>query len=178
MDDSEKFWNGIAARYAKKPIANLEAYHAKLDATNACLKPDDVILDVGCGTGSLALELSTYVSEVHAIDLSREMIKIANQKAADEEIGNEFLEANELEGADEGDLDVSAEKPSLSLQKADRSLHEFHRWYQRGRLIVDPEWQRHYIWDRTRASRLIESFLMELLEAFDPNRRSTIEGVR
>ena len=54
----------------------------------ACLKPDDVILDVGCGTGSLALELSPCVSEVHAIDLSREMIKIANQKAADENIGN------------------------------------------------------------------------------------------
>ena len=76
MDASENFWNKIAARYAKKPIANLEAYHAKLDATKARLKPDDVILDVGCGTGSLALELSTCVSEVHAIDLSREMIKI------------------------------------------------------------------------------------------------------
>ena len=88
MDASEKFWNNIAARYAKQPIANLEAYHAKLDATKACLKPDDVILDVGCGTGSLALELSRCVSEVHAIDLSREMIKIANQKAADENIGN------------------------------------------------------------------------------------------
>ena len=88
MDASEKFWNNIAARYAQKPIANLEAYHAKLDATKACLKPDDVILDVGCGTGSLALELSPCVSEVHAIDLSREMIKIANQKAADENIGN------------------------------------------------------------------------------------------
>ena len=86
--DAERFWNRIAARYARQPIADLEAYHAKLDATKACLKPDDIILDVGCGTGSLALELSTCVSEVHAIDLSREMIKIANQKAADEGVGN------------------------------------------------------------------------------------------
>ena len=88
MDASEKFWSKIAARYARQPIADLEAYHAKLDATKACLKPDDIILDVGCGTGSLALELSTCVSEVHAIDLSREMIKIANQKAADAGVGN------------------------------------------------------------------------------------------
>ena len=88
MAASEKFWNKIAARYARQPIADLEAYHAKLDATKACLKPDDIILDVGCGTGSLALELSTCVSEVHAIDLSSEMIKIANQKAADDSVGN------------------------------------------------------------------------------------------
>ncbi len=86
--DAERFWNRIAARYARQPIADLEAYHAKLDATKACLKPDDIILDVGCGTGSLALELSTCVAEVHAIDLSREMIKIANQKVADEDIAN------------------------------------------------------------------------------------------
>ncbi len=88
MDASEEFWNKIAARFARKPIADLEAYHAKLEATKACLKPDDVILDVGCGTGSLALELSECVSLVHAIDLSREMIKIANQKAADENTHN------------------------------------------------------------------------------------------
>ncbi len=88
MDASEKFWNNVAPRYARKPIADLEAYRAKLDATKACLKPDDVILDVGCGTGSLALELSTCVSEVHAIDLSREMIRIGNQKATDRNIGN------------------------------------------------------------------------------------------
>ena len=88
MDASEEFWNNLAARYAEKPVANLKAYYAKLDATKACLKPENVVLDVGCGTGSLALELSRCVSEVHAIDLSREMIKIANQKAADEDIGN------------------------------------------------------------------------------------------
>ena len=69
MDASEEFWNKIAVRFARRPIADLEAYHAKLDATKACLKPDDVVLDVGCGTGLLALELSTCVSEVHAIDL-------------------------------------------------------------------------------------------------------------
>jgi N12 class adenine-specific DNA methylase len=31
-----------------------------------------------------------------------------------------------------------------NLDKADRSLSEFHRWYKQGRLIVDPEWQRNY----------------------------------
>ena len=88
MDASEKFWDKIAARFAERPIPDLQAYHAKLDATRACLGPEDVILDVGCGTGSLALALSTCVSEVQAIDLSSEMIRIANQKAADENTRN------------------------------------------------------------------------------------------
>lgn len=37
-----------------------------------------------------------------------------------------------------------------------------HRWYKNGRLIIDPEWQRNYVWDNVRASRLIESFLLDI----------------
>ena len=68
---------------------------------------------------------------------------------------------DELEGVDEGDLNASADG-RLTLDKADRSLSEFYRWYKQGRLIVDPEWQRNYVWDRPRASKLIESFLMDI----------------
>jgi arsenite methyltransferase len=88
MDASEKFWNKVAARFAERPVADTEAYSAKLAATQALLKPDDVVLDVGCGTGSLALELAAYVSEVHASDLSREMIRIAERRAADQQVRN------------------------------------------------------------------------------------------
>jgi hypothetical protein len=71
-------------------------------------------------------------------------------------------DGEELEGSDEGDLDLGGAKRSISLQKNDRSLSEFHRWFQKGRLTIDPEWQRQYVWDVKRASRLIESFLIEL----------------
>ncbi len=100
------------------------------------------------------------------------------------ETTGEIPESGEIVGDYEGDLDVSAEKPSLSLQKADRSLHEFHRWYQRGSLIVDPEWQRHYIWNRTRASRLMESFLIDLpipviyLSVNDEGKYEVIDGLQ
>ena len=66
-----------------------------------------------------------------------------------------------LEGADEGDLIVT-EKDGVVLEKNDRSLSEFLRWLQTGRLIVDPEWQRQYVWDRRRAAKLIESFLKDI----------------
>src|SRR5262249_9686780 len=73
---------------------------------------------------------------------------------------NETVDA-ELEGSDEGDLELSA-AASMSLAKNDRSLAEFFRWYSKGKLVIDPEWQRRYVWDRKRASRLIESFLIDL----------------
>ena len=74
------------------------------------------------------------------------------------------LEPDEIdvEGNDEGDLDLSGEKPKINLDKNDRSLAEFNRWFEKGRLNVDPEWQRKYVWDNKRASKLIESFLIDL----------------
>lgn len=103
---------------------------------------------------------------------------------------NEYMEsmdpqddATDFEGSDEGDLRLT-EKASISLDKNDRSLSEFHRWYTRGRLIVDPEWQRQYVWDSKRASRLIESFLIDLpvpvvyLAINEDNKYEVIDGLQ
>ncbi|MCC6161836.1 MAG: DUF262 domain-containing protein [Acidobacteria bacterium] len=80
----------------------------------------------------------------------------------DDLVETESLEDDDaLEGGDEGDLNASPDG-SVALEKADRSLSEFNRWYKQGRLIVDPEWQRNYVWDRPRASKLIESFLLDI----------------
>ena len=66
-----------------------------------------------------------------------------------------------VEAADEGDLVIQG-TDGVVIEKNDRSLAEFYRWYQNGRLIVDPEWQRQYVWDRRRASKLIESVLRDI----------------
>jgi hypothetical protein len=66
------------------------------------------------------------------------------------------------DGSDEGELKVQYSKEGVSIEKNDRSLSEFERWYKQGRLIIDPEWQRSYVWDKRRASKLIESFLVDI----------------
>ncbi len=72
------------------------------------------------------------------------------------------LDPNEsIESIDEGELNSSL-SDKIRLDKSDRSLAEFVRWYKSGRLIVNPEWQRNYVWDRKQASRLIESFLLDI----------------
>ena len=74
--------------------------------------------------------------------------------------------SSSLEGIDEDSIntiaDTGVSKEPVILQKNDRSLAEFERWYKNGRLIIDPEWQRGYVWDKRRASRLIESFLKDI----------------
>ncbi len=66
-----------------------------------------------------------------------------------------------LESFDEGELNATPGQKVI-LDKADRSLSELHRWHKTGRIIIDPEWQRNYVWDLARASKLIESFLLDI----------------
>ena len=91
--------------------------------------------------------------------------------------------SDQPEGIDEGDDDVQTNE-GVSIEKADRSLAELHRWYRSGRLIIDPEWQRSYVWDNKRASKLVESFLMEIpipvvyLSKTDDGKYEVIDGVQ
>ena len=45
------------------------------------LESDDVILEIGTGTGELAIGLSPFCKKVFAIDISLEMLRYAEQKA-------------------------------------------------------------------------------------------------
>ncbi|MFC5435822.1 class I SAM-dependent methyltransferase [Rhodanobacter umsongensis] len=59
----------------------------------ARLAPDEVVLDVGCGTGSLALAAKARVGAggtVHGIDASKEMIEQASRKAQRRRVSVDF----------------------------------------------------------------------------------------
>lgn len=99
MTTNTRFWDDFAERYSRRPVPNAEAYERKLDITKARLRPTDVVLDLGCGTGSLALELAPNVDRVHALDYSSEMIRIARRKAADAGVDNITFHQSTLEGA-------------------------------------------------------------------------------
>jgi len=75
------FWDKLAEKYARQPVANPAAFERKIAITKSLMKPTDVVLDVGCGTGSLALRLGPCAARVHGLDLSSEMIRIARGKA-------------------------------------------------------------------------------------------------
>lgn len=76
-----RFWNDAAESYAAKPVGNPDAFDRKTAVTRALIQPGDTVLDIGCGTGSFCLRLADTGAQVHGLDLSPEMIRIAREKA-------------------------------------------------------------------------------------------------
>lgn len=77
------FWDGIAEDYARKPLPDPAATARRLALTRERLRPADHLLDLGCGTGTMLLELAPAVSVAEGLDVSPEMIRIARAKVAD-----------------------------------------------------------------------------------------------
>ncbi len=88
MKDAKTFWNQIAAKYAKQPIADMDSYEYTLARTRSYLKPTDTVLEVGCGTGSTAILLAQNVASMTATDISDQMIEVGRAKARDENVQN------------------------------------------------------------------------------------------
>ncbi|MBK6981553.1 MAG: class I SAM-dependent methyltransferase [Betaproteobacteria bacterium] len=88
MDRSAKFWDSIAERYSKRPIADEAAYQKKLQVTREYFRQDMEVLELGCGTGSTAIAHAPYVKHILAIDISSKMIAIAQGKADAKNIFN------------------------------------------------------------------------------------------
>ncbi|MBC8067611.1 MAG: class I SAM-dependent methyltransferase [Deltaproteobacteria bacterium] len=82
------FWNRLAEKYSRQPVANPDAFERKIAVTQALLTAQAAVLDIGCGTGSLALRLAPSAARVHGLDLSSEMIRIAEGKARAQQIDN------------------------------------------------------------------------------------------
>jgi len=90
------FWNLLAKRYARQPIADEESYRYKLAETRKILSDSARVLEFGCGTGSTALEHAPFVSHIDGIDFSRSMIAIAQQKAKDAGVANVRFEIADI----------------------------------------------------------------------------------
>jgi len=83
-----RFWDRLARKYAADPIKDMEGYGRTLDRTRHYLRGTDTVLELGCGTGTTALQFAAHVARMVATDLSGEMIAIAREKAAAAACGN------------------------------------------------------------------------------------------
>ncbi|NCX96454.1 MAG: DUF262 domain-containing protein [Chitinophagia bacterium] len=78
-------------------------------------------------------------------------------------IDNNQIDEITLEYDDE--LDESedlSEKRKIYTEKGDPEVDSLHKKYVRGRLNVQPEFQRQFVWDKAKSSRLIESALLDI----------------
>ncbi|MDJ0580623.1 class I SAM-dependent methyltransferase [Crocosphaera sp.] len=97
MTTSTKFWDKIADKYSKQPIADEVSYQKKLTVTQEYFNPDMEVLEFGCGTGGTAIIHAPFVKHIRAIDISEKMISIAQSKAETKKINNITFEQLTIE---------------------------------------------------------------------------------
>jgi ubiquinone/menaquinone biosynthesis C-methylase UbiE len=90
MKNEEKFWDRISKNYDKGDEVD-ETYVKMLDILKKYLNETDTLMDLGCATGSISIDISDSVRKVIGIDISSEMIRLAKEKAIEHKAENVYF---------------------------------------------------------------------------------------
>ena len=118
---AERFWNWMADRYSRQPIADEAAYQKKLQLTREYLREDMRVLEIGCGTGSTAIVHAPHVQHILATDLSENMLAIARSKALQAGVHNIDFQCVSVDG-------LSLADDSIDMVLALSILHLLPDW--------------------------------------------------
>lgn len=88
MRKNEEFWDKRAKNYDDKVREHDVSYDRTIEGAKSLLCSSDVVLDVGCASGEMSLDIAPYVKSIHGIDVSGKMIQLARQKALDRQVSN------------------------------------------------------------------------------------------
>lgn len=92
------------------------------------------------------------------------------------------FETEEPEMAESGELILTEGSRTIRTDSADPEIESLHGKWKRGRLVLQPDFQRQFVWDGAKASRLIESALLSVplpivyLAEEPDNKESVIDG--
>lgn len=79
--ESEKFWNRLASGYDKHTLQTYQqTYIDTVKKSEKYMNPNQIAMDIGCGSGISTIKLSKSVKEIYAIDTAEKMINIAAAK--------------------------------------------------------------------------------------------------
>ncbi len=137
MQQTVRFWDGIAERYAKSPIKDEDAYAYTLERAASYLGADDRVLELGCGTGTTALHLAPGTGAYTATDLSPNMIAVADRKKRDTPVEDLKFRAATLDDISDGPYDaVLAFNLVHLLTDPDESLVQIHALLKPGGTFI------------------------------------------
>lgn len=78
-EHTAEYWDGRSARY----VVSAKSEYVQAFLRLAGVRPGESVLDMGCGSGTLALPLAAAGHEVCAMDFSRGMLDKLEQRAAE-----------------------------------------------------------------------------------------------
>jgi len=139
MSATAKFWNRMAKGYAKSAISDQASYEHKLELTRRYFTPEMKVVEIACGTGSTALLHAPHVKHILATDISGNMISIAREKAAAQNISNVTFECTPLEklGVPDNSADmVMAHSILHLLPEPEAAIARIHKMLKPGGLFV------------------------------------------
>lgn len=116
MTASPKFWDRIAEKYARDPVADEASYQRKLDETRALFRPDMQVLEIGCGTGTTSLRHAAHVAHIRATDISPKMIAICERRKTEAGVENVTFEVTSTD-------DLQVVPGSMDMVMAHSLLH-------------------------------------------------------
>lgn len=93
MKKTQAFWDKNAPHYDRQSMKKYgKTYRDTIELSRRYLKPGFTVLDFGCGTGIVTVELAASVEKIVAVDVSPAMLDAARGKAAARGAGNiEFI---------------------------------------------------------------------------------------
>jgi len=68
----------------------------------------------------------------------------------------------EFENESDAVVEIEAGETQIFTSSGDLEVNSLHDKQKRGRLILQPDFQRQYVWDSTKASKLIESSILQI----------------
>jgi len=88
MKKADSFWDRSATQYDRQSKRYEGLYSETIDRIQAHCRPNDHVLDFGCGTGLITLALAGRVQSITATDISEKMMQEAQKKASARGINN------------------------------------------------------------------------------------------
>lgn len=134
-----RFWDRIAKRYAARPVGDTAGYARTLARTRHYLKPTDVAIEFGCGSGITALKLAPSVARYVATDFAPGMIAVGKEKAEAEGARNVTFEVTAPASAPYPDASFDAGLAFNVLHlvpELARTLEAVHRLLKPGALFI------------------------------------------
>lgn len=133
----ENVWESRYFDVYDKILLNSDIYLAVRDFHTSAVSGHPLVLDSGCGTGNVTIELLKNKHSVHAIDTSRKALGILKNKCA---INTEFLHICNTHA-------LQGQRVQRSHINVRRVLHQRHRNISE-RDVLCPESRRHSRPDR------------------------------